>query len=130
MKDQLPALVIVVPLLAALLVPLFERVRRGSAWTVVTVALLFTGYAAVQLLLDVCGGPLEGRIRYALGDWAAPMPRRVNWHKKNISYRCGPGQKRYLKVRAVSLAGLMSPGEGGEASATSPLTAFLGGDDA
>ncbi|MDJ0523469.1 MAG: proton-conducting transporter membrane subunit, partial [Planctomycetota bacterium] len=73
MQAQLPVLVIVVPLLAALIVPLAERVRRGCAWFIVTPALVFAAYAAVRLLIQVASGPIEGRIRYALGNWSAPM---------------------------------------------------------
>ncbi len=73
MTQHLPVLVIVVPLLTALIVPLVERVRRGSAWYLVTGALLFSTYAAIQMLVQVSSGPIEGSIRYALGAWSAPM---------------------------------------------------------
>ena len=73
MHAHLPVLVIVVPLISALLVPIVERVRRGSAWFIVTGALFFATYGAVRLLIDVSSGPLEGSIRYALGAWATPM---------------------------------------------------------
>ncbi len=59
MPGQLPVLVIVVPLLAALLVPLIERVRRGSAWFVVTAALVFTVYVALQLLTKMTEGTAD-----------------------------------------------------------------------
>lgn len=73
MQSQLPVLVIVVPLLSALLVPFVERIRKGSAWYVVTAALFFSTYGAIRLLVQVAEGPLEGSITYALGNWSAPF---------------------------------------------------------
>ncbi len=73
MIDHLPVLVIAVPLLTALFIPLAERVRRGCAWPLVMAALLFSTFGAVYLLVQVASGPIEGKIRYAMGDWSAPV---------------------------------------------------------
>jgi multicomponent Na+:H+ antiporter subunit D len=69
---HLPVLVIVVPLIAALLIPLVTRVWRGGGWWIVTGALAFSCYGAIRLLTRVAGGPIDGVIEYAMGGWAAP----------------------------------------------------------
>lgn len=70
MDAQLPALVIVVPLLAALLVPL---AGRRAAWGLVALALLLAFAGCVRLLVRAHALPEGEAIRYALGGWAAPV---------------------------------------------------------
>lgn len=65
--DQLPALQIVVTLMAAPVCVLVRHPR--AAWTIALIANLFAAYVAWRLL----GQVLEsGTIRYAIGGWAAP----------------------------------------------------------
>jgi len=64
---QLPALVVVVPLVAA---PLALLLRRGlAAWAIATAACLFSFAAALLLAGQVAE---SGAISYALGSWAPP----------------------------------------------------------
>jgi multicomponent Na+:H+ antiporter subunit D len=63
--------VVIVPLLAALAIPLAARGSPGRAWGLACAALAFTLVAAGMLLARVQGLPAGG-IRYALGGWAAP----------------------------------------------------------
>lgn len=67
MREHLPILPILFPLLAAPLAALLHW-RRG-AWAVSTLASLGAFGSAVALLLEVLRG---GTLSYALGDWAAP----------------------------------------------------------
>jgi len=67
MLDQLPALQVVVPLLAA---PLALVARREAiAWVLTTAASWVALAIAATLLTQVLGG---GPISYAMGDWAPP----------------------------------------------------------
>lgn len=64
---QLPALVVVVPLVAA---PLCLLARRaGAAWAIAALACGFALYASLALAAAVATG---GPISYALGNWPAP----------------------------------------------------------
>lgn len=66
---NLPALVIVVPLLAALLAPFIARFSRRATWAWVCAALGATTALAIALLLRVKD---EGTITYSMGGWAEP----------------------------------------------------------
>jgi len=67
MGDQLPALLIIVTLLAA---PVCVLARRPlAAWVIALAANAFAAVVAWLLLLRVLDG---GTIRYAIGGWAAP----------------------------------------------------------
>jgi multicomponent Na+:H+ antiporter subunit D len=66
-SENLPALLVVVPLLLA---PVAALVGRGrAAWVVATAACWWALYASVQLLIRVRA---EGPISYELGGWAPP----------------------------------------------------------
>ena len=69
LERNLPALVIVVPLLAALLAPLLTRFAPRVVWWWVTAAMGMTCAISIQLLGRV---QTDGVIRYAMGGWAAP----------------------------------------------------------
>jgi len=67
MTDQLPALQVLITMLAA---PLCVLVRNARfSWIIALAANVFACWVAWQLLMQV---QLEGPIRYALGGWAAP----------------------------------------------------------
>ena len=68
-QRNLPALVIVVPLLAALIAPLLTRINPRVVWWWVTATLGATLVMAIQLLLRVEN---EGTVQYAMGGWPAP----------------------------------------------------------
>ena len=67
MSENLPALLIVVPLMLAPVAALVGR--AGASWAVATAACWWALYASLALLLRVWD---EGVIRYALGGWPAP----------------------------------------------------------
>lgn len=67
MRGNLPALLVVVPLLLAPIAALSGRSR--NAWIAATAACWWALYASVSLLLRVRD---EGLIRYSLGGWAPP----------------------------------------------------------
>ena len=67
MTDQLPALQILITMLAAPLCVLFRHARLS--WAIAFFANVFAFWVAWQLLLQVQD---TGVIRYALGGWAAP----------------------------------------------------------
>ncbi len=65
----MPALVVTVPLLAALALPLISRLWRGAGPVVVVASLGFAFYGSLTLLFETANGP----IRYAMGAWVAPI---------------------------------------------------------
>ncbi|MEX2164039.1 MAG: monovalent cation/H+ antiporter subunit D family protein [Sulfuricaulis sp.] len=66
--DNLPVLIVVVPLLAALVIPL---VRKGNvAWFVAMTACIAVFAGAIALLVRVSD---HGPISYALGNWPPPI---------------------------------------------------------
>jgi multicomponent Na+:H+ antiporter subunit D len=92
--DDLPALQVVVPLMAA---PLCVLVRRaGAAWLLALAASSTSLGIAITLLLQVQGG---GTISYLLGSWAAP------W---GIEYRVDPANAPLL-VLVCAVATLVVP---------------------
>jgi multicomponent Na+:H+ antiporter subunit D len=66
-SQNLPALLVVVPMILAPLAALMGRAQ--AAWAIATGACWWALYASVSLLLRVMD---EGVIRYALGGWPAP----------------------------------------------------------
>ena len=68
MSQNLPALLVVVPMLLAPLAALLNR--SGPAWAVATAGIWFSFLTAIQLLQRVMA---EGAITYAMGGWAAPI---------------------------------------------------------
>lgn len=68
MSAQLPALQVVLPLLAALLAALSRR--GGAAWLIALVTSLTMPVIAFSLLMRVLN---SGTISYALGDWPPPI---------------------------------------------------------
>jgi multicomponent Na+:H+ antiporter subunit D len=69
---NLPILVVVAPLLAALCLALFGHLWRGLAPIVTTLVLAFSCAGSVELLVRAMALPDGEVIRYALGGWAAP----------------------------------------------------------
>jgi multicomponent Na+:H+ antiporter subunit D len=67
-SENLPALLVVVPLMLAPVAALVGRAQ--AAWAVAAAACWWALYAAIALLLRVWD---EGVIRYALGGWPAPF---------------------------------------------------------
>lgn len=68
MSQNLPALLVVVPMMLAPLAALLNR--SGPAWVVAAIGCWFSFGAALQLLSRVM---TEGVIIYSLGGWAAPI---------------------------------------------------------
>ena len=68
-ERNLPVLVIVVPLLAALLAPLLARISPRAVWWWITAAAGATCALSIRLL---CRVQDEGTIEYAMGNWPAP----------------------------------------------------------
>lgn len=68
MSQNLPALLVVVPMMLAPLAALLNR--SGPAWVVAAIGSWFSFGAALQLLSRVM---TEGVIIYSLGGWAAPI---------------------------------------------------------
>ena len=73
MLAHLPVLVIVVPLLAALAIPLASRVWKGAAYGLTLGALAFACFGCVHMLVDVAGGEVGRRITYSMGAWVPPV---------------------------------------------------------
>lgn len=73
MQEHLLVLVIVVPLLAALAVPLVTRVWRTGGPAVVIGALAFSVYAAVQLLADLAADENKLHLAYHMGAYRPPF---------------------------------------------------------
>jgi multicomponent Na+:H+ antiporter subunit D len=69
-RDHLPVLVIVVPLLTALLIPLVTRIWRGAAWWMTAGAVIFSASGAITMLVDLSGQDPDARIVYAMGGWS------------------------------------------------------------
>ena len=69
MDAALPALVVMVPLLAAILVATVGRYWRGAGWPVALLATAFSAVGAVRLLMRAATGE---EIVYSLGGWLAP----------------------------------------------------------
>ena len=68
MSQNLPVLLVVVPMMLAPIAALINR--SGPAWLIATTGTWFAFGAAVQLLRRVMA---EGVIVYSLGGWAAPI---------------------------------------------------------
>lgn len=68
MREHLPVLLVVVPLMAAPLAALVQHPR--AAWAIATAAAWFALGASLTLLSQVMD---QGVISYALGGWAAPI---------------------------------------------------------
>lgn len=66
-SEQLPALLILVPLICAPLCVIFRH--AAASWLIALLANLFSVFASWQVLQHVQN---EGAIRYAVGGWAAP----------------------------------------------------------
>ena len=77
MGGSLPALVVVVPLLAAVLTALVGRWWRRHAWPVALLATAFSAIASIRMLWDTVR---EGEIVYGMGGWPVPtgIPYRVD----------------------------------------------------
>ncbi len=77
MDAALPALVVVVPLVSAIVVALTARVWRGAAWPLAVLATAFSAAGAIRLLVRACNGEI---IVYLMGGWPVPtgIPYRVD----------------------------------------------------
>lgn len=70
MYDHLPALVIVIPLILAVIAPLAERLRSGMAWGIALVASSLSFFMSILLARLVMA---EGKLVYSFGGWKAPV---------------------------------------------------------
>lgn len=95
-RENLPALVVVLPLLGALIAPLLGRPRRSWGLAVVVTGLSFAG--CLVLLQQVLA---EGVVEYSLGGWPAP---------KGITYRIDALNAFFLVVVAGIAAVVTVPG--------------------
>ena len=77
MDAALPALVVVVPLVSAIVVALTARVWRGAAWPLAVLATAFSAAGAIRLLVRACNGEI---IVYLMGGWPVPtgIPYRID----------------------------------------------------
>ncbi len=66
---NLPIIVIIIPLLAAIIIPLAARLERSFAWIIAVAATFFSFLSALFLLKAVMD---TGRISYWLGGWEPP----------------------------------------------------------
>ncbi|MGI6226337.1 MAG: monovalent cation/H+ antiporter subunit D family protein [Peptococcales bacterium] len=69
MREQLPALIVVVPLAMAVLAPLFAYFSKGLMKTLSIGALIFANIGAVDILMRVLK---NGTWHYHFGNWAPP----------------------------------------------------------
>ncbi|KUO51273.1 MAG: hypothetical protein APF76_17485 [Desulfitibacter sp. BRH_c19] len=69
MREQLPALIVVVPLAAALLAPLVAYFSKTMVKLLTIMALLVANISAVTVLIQVLN---EGTLNYHFGGWAPP----------------------------------------------------------
>ena len=69
MKGQLPALIVVLPLTAALVTPLLGRASRRLLWPFVILVLVATHAFSVWSLVSVLA---RGTVHYHFGGWAPP----------------------------------------------------------
>jgi len=70
MSDHLPALVIVIPLILAVIAPLAERLRSGMAWGIALFASFISFYISLLLARSVMA---DGRLVYNFGGWKPPV---------------------------------------------------------
>lgn len=70
MAEHLPVLVVMIPLFAGIFVPMLDRVYRGSAWPIAVLALGFSCFGAIHMLVDVY--TTGEAITYEFGQWPAP----------------------------------------------------------
>ena len=70
MFDHLPALVIVIPIMLAVLAPLAERIRSGLAWGITLIASSASFLMSILLARSVMA---EGKLVYNFGGWKAPV---------------------------------------------------------
>ena len=95
-RENLPALVVVLPLLGALISPLLGRPRRSWGLAAIVTALSFVG--CLVLLQRVL---TEGVVEYSIGGWSAP---------KGITYRIDALNGFFLVVVAGIAAVVTVPG--------------------
>jgi multicomponent Na+:H+ antiporter subunit D len=95
-REHLPVLLVVVPLLGALIAPLLGGPRR--AWTL---AVAVTSSCLVGALLLLSRVLREGTVEYALGGWAAP---------EGITYRIDALNALFLVVVSAIAAVVTVPG--------------------
>ena len=69
MSEQYPALLVVVPLLAALIISMAGWLKKGLCFPIAVVALGVAAYSSIGLLVRVLN---EGVIIYRLGGWSPP----------------------------------------------------------
>jgi len=69
LTEHFPILLVLVPLLAAVSIPLLARVHRSIPWLVTMLSCALAFLVSIALLLRVLA---EGRISYWLGNWPPP----------------------------------------------------------
>ncbi len=67
--NNLPVLVVIIPLLSAILTPIIGRIIRSAGWYMTVVATFTVFMMALSLLFSVLDG---GAISYSLGGWEPP----------------------------------------------------------
>jgi multicomponent Na+:H+ antiporter subunit D len=70
MIKHLPALLIVIPLLAAMITPIAGRIKKELSWYVAALATLLSFIISVSLLQTVLR---QGRVSYWMGGWQPPF---------------------------------------------------------
>lgn len=70
MIDQLPGLLVIVPLLAALIAAASGWINRNYPFIIAAAALIFTLGTSIVMLLKTAGG---GALTYHMGGWAPPV---------------------------------------------------------